>query len=105
MRMPGFFRRRFRRVVLALFALTLAFVLANCDAGTPEGTGEAPPAEEAAAPTDTGTLVFGSGGQMLRLMIRDIPVSEGYIALHEDLSHSRSLVSVEKARDRWPEAD
>jgi nicotinate-nucleotide adenylyltransferase len=42
---------------------------------------------------------------MLRLMIRDIPAPEGRIALHEELSHSRSLVSVHRARDRWPDAE
>lgn len=42
---------------------------------------------------------------MLRLMIQDIPASEGYIALYEDLSHSRSLISVERARHRWPDSE
>ena len=41
---------------------------------------------------------------MLRLMIRDIPIQKGYIALYEDLSHSRTLISVERARERWPNA-
>ncbi|MDB9525811.1 nicotinate-nucleotide adenylyltransferase [Oscillatoria sp. CS-180] len=42
---------------------------------------------------------------MLRLMIRDIDAPAGRIALHEELSHSRSLVSAQQARDRWPHAE
>ena len=42
---------------------------------------------------------------MLRLMIRDIPVSERNIALYKELSHSRTIFSVERARDRWPNAE
>ncbi len=42
---------------------------------------------------------------MLHLMIQDIPTPEGHIALHEDLSHSRTLFSVERARDQWPDAE
>ena len=48
---------------------------------------------------------LGDRAAMLRLMIRDIPAVEGRIALHEEFSHSRSLISVERARDRWPEAE
>lgn len=40
---------------------------------------------------------------MLRLMIQDIPAPVGRIALYEDLSHSRTLHSVEQARQRWPQ--
>ncbi|MBE7379798.1 MAG: ABC transporter substrate-binding protein [Leptolyngbya sp. SIO1E4] len=67
MRNRGFFRQRFRRVFLALFALTLALVLANCGGSSPEGAGDAPSADEAAAPAETGALVFGSGGQPVNL--------------------------------------
>lgn len=42
---------------------------------------------------------------MLNLMIHDIPVSAGRIGLHEELSHSRTLISVERASDRWPNAE
>jgi len=42
---------------------------------------------------------------MLELMIRDIPTPEGKIALHEDLSHRRSLTSVRYAREIWPNAE
>jgi nicotinate-nucleotide adenylyltransferase len=42
---------------------------------------------------------------MLRLMIRDIPAPAGRIQLHEDFSHRRSLMSVYRARDRWPDAE
>lgn len=41
---------------------------------------------------------------MLRLMIRDIPTPDGRITLHEDLSHPRSLISAQRASDRWPNA-
>ncbi|MGF1460929.1 MAG: nicotinate-nucleotide adenylyltransferase [Leptolyngbyaceae cyanobacterium] len=41
---------------------------------------------------------------MLELMIQDLPVAAGKIALHEDLSHRRSLISAQRARDRWPQA-
>lgn len=42
---------------------------------------------------------------MLRLMIKDLPVSSGRIALHDELSHSRTLMSVQRARQIWPEAE
>ncbi|MEO1404550.1 MAG: ABC transporter substrate-binding protein [Cyanobacteria bacterium J06635_1] len=65
MRKQRFFRRSFRRVVLALFAVTLAVVLANCNTA-PEVAGDAP--DPAAAPAaDTGALVFGSNGQPVNL--------------------------------------
>ncbi|MGI8933723.1 MAG: ABC transporter substrate-binding protein, partial [Phormidesmis sp.] len=63
LRQPRFFRQRFRRVVLALLALTLSVVLANCG-GADEAT---PSAEEAAAPAATGALVYGAGGQPVNL--------------------------------------
>ena len=58
-----FFGRRFglRRVVLALFALTLSVVLANCN-GSPQGANDAPTPGDAATPPLTGALVLGSGG-------------------------------------------
>lgn len=76
MRRQGFFRRRFRRLLLALFAVTLAVVLVNCDGSQPDA-GDAPPTEEApveeaAAPADTGALVFGSGGQPVNLRPGDV---------------------------------
>lgn len=63
-----FFGRRFglRRVVLALFALTLSVVLANCN-GSPQGANDAPTPGDAATPPLTGALVFGSGGQPVNL--------------------------------------
>lgn len=42
---------------------------------------------------------------MLGLMIQAIPASPEAIALYEDLSHSRTILSVERARDRWPKAE
>ncbi|EDX85700.1 Bacterial extracellular solute-binding protein, family 5 [Synechococcus sp. PCC 7335] len=68
MRLHFFFRQRLRRVLLAVMALTLAVVLANCggaseDPSTADGDGiEAP----------TGALVFGSVGQPVNLTPGDI---------------------------------
>jgi len=42
---------------------------------------------------------------MLRLMIRDIPVPRGRIALHEELSDLRTINSVERAHAIWPGAE
>ncbi|MEM0981076.1 MAG: ABC transporter substrate-binding protein [Cyanobacteria bacterium P01_H01_bin.58] len=71
MRMHGMFRRRFRRLLLACFAVMLSVVLANCD-GTPETTTDTPtPAEETSA-EDAGALVFGSGGQPVNLRPGDV---------------------------------
>lgn len=42
---------------------------------------------------------------MLELMIQDIPVPAGKIALHEELSHRRSLISAHHAQEIWPEAE
>ncbi|MEO0490129.1 MAG: ABC transporter substrate-binding protein [Cyanobacteria bacterium J06659_2] len=66
MHKQGSFRRYFRQIVLALFALTLTVVLSNCG-GAPESTGDASAPGEATAPADTGALVFGSGGQPVNL--------------------------------------
>ena len=76
MRKYGFLRRRFRRILLAFFALSLALVLANCG-GSQQEAGDTPsadetPAEEAAAPAATGALVFGSGGQPVSLRPGDV---------------------------------
>ncbi len=62
-RQPRFFRQRFRRIILALLAVTLSVVLVNCG-GADEGT---PSAEEAASPAATGALVYGAGGQPVNL--------------------------------------
>jgi nicotinate-nucleotide adenylyltransferase len=42
---------------------------------------------------------------MLRLMIHEIPVPPGHIELYEDFSFSRTLMSVEKAHEHWPQAE
>ena len=42
---------------------------------------------------------------MLKLMIHDLPVPPGRIALYEELSHRRSLVSAQQAREMWPQAE
>jgi peptide/nickel transport system substrate-binding protein len=59
-RQPRFFRQRVRRIVLALLALTLSVVLANCG-GADEAT-----------PSATGALVYGAGGQPVSLTPGDI---------------------------------
>ncbi|MEM9979852.1 MAG: ABC transporter substrate-binding protein, partial [Cyanobacteria bacterium P01_D01_bin.2] len=70
-RQRSFFRRRFRRILSAIFALTLTAVLVNCG-GSPDTGGEAPSAAGTAAPADAGTLVFGSGGQPDNLSSGDV---------------------------------
>lgn len=72
MGMHGMFRRRFRRLFLACFAVMLSVVLANCD-GTPETTttDTSTPAEETTA-EGSGALVFGSGGQPVNLRPGDV---------------------------------
>ncbi|MDV3352097.1 ABC transporter substrate-binding protein [Leptothoe sp. LEGE 181152] len=67
-----FFRRRFRRMLAIIFALTLTAVLVNCG-GTPDSAGDTPGGDEVTATTtDTGTLVFGSGGQPDNLSSGDV---------------------------------
>ena len=68
-RQGSFFRRRFRRILSAIFALTLTVVLVNCG-GSPSTESDAPAGT--AAPADTGTLVFGSGGQPDNLSSGDV---------------------------------
>lgn len=48
---------------------------------------------------------LGDRAAMLRLMIQDIAARPGAIALYEHLSHLRTIVSVQRARDRWPDAE
>ncbi|MGB3294185.1 MAG: ABC transporter substrate-binding protein [Phormidesmis sp.] len=78
MRQSGFLRRGLRRIVLALFALTLAVVLANC--GGSQTATDAPDAEDAAAPAATGALVYGAGGQPVNLTPGDITDGNSIIA-------------------------
>ncbi len=42
---------------------------------------------------------------MLRLMIHDMPIPPGRVELYEDLSFPRTLMSVEKAQQHWPDAE
>ncbi len=63
MRKPSLLNRRFRQLILALFALTLSVVLANCGGGAPDATTTG----DAAAPAATGALVYGAGGQPVNL--------------------------------------
>ena len=67
-RQRSFFRRRFRRILSIFFALTLTAVLINCG-GTPSSDSSA---TNQVATTDTGTLVFGSGGQPDNLSSGDV---------------------------------
>ncbi len=78
MRQSVLLRRGLKRVVLALFALTLAVVLANC--GRSETATDAPTAEDAAAPAATGALVYGAGGQPVNLTPGDITDGNSIIA-------------------------
>jgi nicotinate-nucleotide adenylyltransferase len=43
--------------------------------------------------------------KMLQLMIEDLSIHEGTIAVYEDLSHRRSLISARQAQNIWPDAD
>ena len=69
-RQRSFFRRRFRRLLSIICALTLTAVLINCG-GAPDSSDSVPVTDGAAA-TDTGTLVFGSGGQPDNLSSGDV---------------------------------
>lgn len=42
---------------------------------------------------------------MLNLMIRDLSVPQGTVALHEELSHRYSLKSAQQAQAIWPQAE
>ncbi|MEM1308831.1 MAG: nicotinate-nucleotide adenylyltransferase [Cyanobacteria bacterium P01_H01_bin.153] len=42
---------------------------------------------------------------MLSLMIHDLSVPQGKVALYEELSHRRSVVSAQRAREIWPHAE
>ena len=70
-----FLRRRFRRMLSVTLALMLTVVLVNCG-GAPETATEAPPAVDAEAPVDAGTLVFGAVGQPVSLESGNI--TDGY---------------------------
>jgi nicotinate-nucleotide adenylyltransferase len=47
---------------------------------------------------------LGDRVAMLRLMIDDIPAPAGRIVLYPDLSHLRTVITVERARQKWPDA-
>ncbi|MBE9060567.1 ABC transporter substrate-binding protein [cf. Phormidesmis sp. LEGE 11477] len=67
MRPHIFFRQRLRRVLLAVMALTLAVVLANCGGASEEST-----TAEGGVEAPAGALVFGSVGQPVNLTPGDI---------------------------------
>lgn len=48
---------------------------------------------------------LGDRATMLQLMIDDLPVHTGHIAVHEELSHRRSLISARQAHNIWPDAE
>lgn len=43
--------------------------------------------------------------RMLELLIESLPVPPGSVQLHPELSHMRSIVSIERAQKKWPDAD
>ncbi|MBD0267954.1 nicotinate-nucleotide adenylyltransferase [Pseudanabaena sp. FACHB-2040] len=43
--------------------------------------------------------------RMLELLIADLNVPPGTVQLHPELSHMRSIISIERARQKWPEAE
>jgi nicotinate-nucleotide adenylyltransferase len=43
--------------------------------------------------------------QMLELLISELEAPSGVVQLHPELSHMRSMVSIERARQEWPQAD
>ncbi|MGD1861730.1 MAG: ABC transporter substrate-binding protein [Leptolyngbyaceae cyanobacterium] len=63
-------QRYLRRVLLGVLALTLVVTLANC--GGPEEASDPAAPDDAAAPAETGALVFGSGGQPVNLRPGDV---------------------------------
>ncbi|MEM6519303.1 MAG: ABC transporter substrate-binding protein [Cyanobacteria bacterium P01_C01_bin.70] len=63
-------QRYLRRILLGILALTLVVTLANC--GGPEEASDPAVPDEAAAPAETGALVFGSGGQPVNLRPGDV---------------------------------
>lgn len=42
--------------------------------------------------------------RMLELLIEALEVPPGVVQLHPELSHMRSIVSIERAQQKWPEA-
>ncbi|HEY9760987.1 MAG TPA: nicotinate-nucleotide adenylyltransferase [Trichocoleus sp.] len=43
--------------------------------------------------------------RMLELLIEDLDVPPGTVQLHPELSHMRSIISIERAKQKWPEAE
>lgn len=42
--------------------------------------------------------------RMLELLIEELDISPGQVQIHPELSHQRSIVSIERAQQQWPEA-
>ncbi len=70
-----FLRRRFRRILVAVVALTLAAVLVNCGS-RPETATDIPVTAETDVSAGAGTLVFGAVGQPVNLESGNI--TDGY---------------------------
>ncbi len=47
---------------------------------------------------------LGDRCRMLQLLIDDLEVPTGQVKLHPELSHMRSIISIERAQQQWPEA-
>lgn len=48
---------------------------------------------------------LGDRFQMLELMIEHLNVPPGQVQLHPELSHMRSIISIERAQQQWPGAE
>lgn len=53
-------------------------------------------------PFKTHQTPLGDRAAMLRLMIDDMSIPPGRVTLYEDLSHTRTIFTVQRAGDRWP---
>lgn len=48
---------------------------------------------------------LGDRFRMLELLITDLAVTPGQVQSHPELSHTRSIVSIERAKEQWPDAE
>ncbi|MFM7471741.1 MAG: nicotinate-nucleotide adenylyltransferase [Nodosilinea sp.] len=53
-------------------------------------------------PFKTGQTPLKQRFRMLELMLTELPLPEGKVGLHPELSHRRSLVSIHRAQEQWP---
>lgn len=47
---------------------------------------------------------LGHRFRMLDLLMQDLAVPPGRVQVHPELSHPRSIISIERARQQWPDA-